>query len=111
MNSPTKHVDLIPPNGEQRVLMHSCCAPCAGELMEQMVANGIDLTIFFYNPNIHPKKEYKIRKEENIRFAEQMGIPFLVLQSRMLPLMITWKRYGKSFIAQFLILPELRLKR
>jgi predicted adenine nucleotide alpha hydrolase (AANH) superfamily ATPase len=45
--------------------------------MEQMLANGIDLTIFFYNPNIHPKKEYEIRKEENIRFAEKMAIPFV----------------------------------
>jgi epoxyqueuosine reductase len=72
-----KQVDLNPPEGERRVLMHSCCAPCAGELMEQMLANGIDLTIFFYNPNIHPKKEYEIRKEENIRFAEKMRIPFV----------------------------------
>jgi predicted adenine nucleotide alpha hydrolase (AANH) superfamily ATPase len=74
---PVKHIDLSPPKGERRVLMHSCCAPCAGELMEQMLANGIDLTIFFYNPNIHPKKEYEIRKEENIRFAEKMRIPFV----------------------------------
>ena len=72
-----RHVDLSPPGGERKVLMHSCCAPCAGELMEQMLANGIDLHIFFYNPNIHPKKEYEIRKNENIRFAEKMGIPFI----------------------------------
>ncbi len=63
-----KHVDLTPPT-HGRVLMHSCCAPCAGDLMEQILANGIDLTIFFYNPNIHPKREYDIRKNENIRFA------------------------------------------
>ncbi len=72
-----KRVDLSPPGDNRRVLMHSCCAPCAAELMEQMLANGIALTIFFYNPNIHPKKEYDIRKEENIRFAEKMGIPFI----------------------------------
>lgn len=52
-------------------------APCAGDLMERMVENGIDLTIFFYNPNIHPKKEYEIRKNENNHFAEKMGIPFV----------------------------------
>ncbi|MFN7451518.1 MAG: epoxyqueuosine reductase QueH, partial [Alphaproteobacteria bacterium] len=56
-----QHIALTPPAGERKVLLHSCCAPCAGELMEQMLANGIDLTIFFYNPNIHPKKEYEIR--------------------------------------------------
>jgi predicted adenine nucleotide alpha hydrolase (AANH) superfamily ATPase len=72
-----KHIALTPPAGARKVLLHSCCAPCAGELMEQMLANGIGLTIFFYNPNIHPKKEYEIRKNENIRFAEKMGIPFV----------------------------------
>ena len=72
-----KHLDLMPPGGHKRVLLHSCCAPCAGEMMEQLIANGIELTIFFYNPNIHPKKEYEIRKNENIRFAEKMGIPFV----------------------------------
>jgi len=72
-----REVDLTPPGEDRRVLLHSCCAPCAGDLMEQMQANGIELTIFFYNPNIHPKKEYEIRKNENIRFAEKMGIPFV----------------------------------
>ena len=43
--------------------------------MEAMQATGIDFTIFFYNPNIHPLKEYELRKNENIRFAEQFGIP------------------------------------
>lgn len=65
------------PGAEKKVLMHSCCAPCSGELMEKMVASGIELTIFFYNPNIHPKKEYEIRKYENIRFAEKMNIAFV----------------------------------
>ncbi len=42
-----------------------------------MTASGIDYTIFFYNPNIHPREEYEIRKNENIRFAEKMQIPFV----------------------------------
>ena len=62
---------------DNKLLMHSCCAPCAGDLMERMKVSGIDLTIFFYNPNIHPKKEYEIRKEENIRFAQKLEIPFI----------------------------------
>lgn len=57
-----------------KVLMHSCCAPCAGDLMQRMKASGVDVTIFFYNPNIHPKKEYEIRKNENKRFADKLGI-------------------------------------
>lgn len=65
------------PSGHNAVLMHSCCAPCSGPLIEKMVTSGINLTIFFYNPNIHPKKEYELRKNENIRFAEKLGIDFI----------------------------------
>ncbi len=66
---------LNPP--AKKVLLHSCCAPCSGEVMEAMTASGIDYTIFFYNPNIHPKREYLIRKDENIRFAQKHGVPFI----------------------------------
>jgi len=65
------------PGGHRKVLLHSCCASCSGEIMEAMRASGIDFTIFFYNPNIHPRKEYELRKSENIRFARQFGLPFV----------------------------------
>ncbi len=68
---------LETPNGERKLLMHSCCAPCAGEIMEALAASNIDTTIFFYNPNIHPKEEYELRKEENIRFAQKLGMDFI----------------------------------
>jgi predicted adenine nucleotide alpha hydrolase (AANH) superfamily ATPase len=45
--------------------------------MEAMAASGIDYTIYFYNPNIHPREEYELRKAENIRFAEKEGVPFV----------------------------------
>jgi hypothetical protein len=38
---------------------------------------GAQVTIFFYNPNIHPRKEYEIRKEENKRYALRHGVPFV----------------------------------
>ena len=65
------------PNKESKLLLHSCCAPCAGEIMEAVAASGIDTTIYFYNPNIHPKEEYEIRKDENIRFAKKLGFDFI----------------------------------
>jgi len=68
---------IEPSSGHQNVLLHSCCAPCSGEVMEAMSASGIDYTIFFYNPNIHPREEYEIRKAENVRFAEKTGVPFV----------------------------------
>jgi epoxyqueuosine reductase len=68
---------LVPPGGQTKVLLHSCCAPCSGEVMEAMLASGIDYTIYFYNPNIHPVREYELRKEENVRFAEKHGVTFV----------------------------------
>ncbi len=68
---------LTLPEGHRKVLLHSCCAPCSGEVMEAIRASGIEYSIFFYNPNIHPVQEYEIRKQENIRFAEKHGIEFI----------------------------------
>ena len=45
--------------------------------MEALAASEIDTTIYFYNPNIHPFDEYELRKEENIRFAEKIGMPII----------------------------------
>ena len=41
---------------------------------------GVDLeevVVFFYNPNIHPRKEYEIRKEENKEFCSRIGVKFI----------------------------------
>ncbi len=73
----TEREILNPPEEQKKVLLHSCCAPCSGEVMEAMASSGIDYTIFFYNPNIHPRDEYELRKIENIRFAKKTGIAFV----------------------------------
>ena len=46
-------------------------------MVQELVEAGHDVSIFFYNPNIHPKREYEIRKEENKRYAADLGIPFV----------------------------------
>lgn len=70
---------LRTPDGSAHILLHSCCAPCAGPIMADIQSAGIALTILFYNPNIHPLAEYELRKEENIRYAEKLGLPFIDL--------------------------------
>lgn len=42
-----------------------------------MLASNLTLTLFFYNPNIHPVKEYELRKYENIRYAQDHGVQFI----------------------------------
>ena len=68
---------LETPNGESSLLLHSCCAPCAGEVMEAVAASDIDSTVYFYNPNIHPIEEYELRKEENKRYCEALNFKFI----------------------------------
>ena len=65
------------PENRNRLLLHSCCAPCSGPLIEHIHVSGIDFSIYFYNPNIHPRKEYDLRKDENIRYADKLGIDFI----------------------------------
>lgn len=73
MNS-AERPKLEAPKGASSLLLHSCCAPCEGEVLETLLHSGIQPTVFFYNPNIHPKKEYEIRKEEDKRFCEKIGV-------------------------------------
>ncbi len=68
---------LETPNGESSLLLHSCCAPCAGEIMEAVAASEIKTTVYFYNPNIHPIQEYELRKEENKRYCQKLGFNFI----------------------------------
>ena len=65
------------PDNKKKLLLHSCCAPCSGDIMLRLQESNIDYTVYFYNPNIHPSKEYMLRKEENMLFAEKNHIPFI----------------------------------
>ena len=62
------------PFAEKKVLLHSCCAPCEGEVLETLLESEITPTVFFYNPNIHPKREYEIRKSEDKRFCDKLKV-------------------------------------
>lgn len=47
----------------KRLLLHACCAPCASYVLEYLT-KYFDITVFFYNPNIHPYEEYNKRLGE-----------------------------------------------
>ena len=56
--------------GKPSLLLHACCAPCGSYVLE-LLAEVFDITIFYYNPNIHPQAEYKRRLEELKRFLRE----------------------------------------
>lgn len=65
-----------PPEAGEKVLVHVCCAVCSGSIIESVQNAGIDLSLYFYNPNIHPAEEYERRKAEVIGYARKKNIPF-----------------------------------
>lgn len=65
------------PTHKNHLLLHSCCAPCSGEIIQRLIDSKIKFSIFFYNPNIHPLEEYEIRKKENKKFADKNNISFI----------------------------------
>ena len=69
-----KRTGLQAPMGETTVLLHTCCAPCSSAIIEAMVQNGITPVIYYCNPNIYPREEYEIRKNECTRYAQSLGL-------------------------------------
>ena len=66
-----------PEDGCTEVLLHACCAPCSSAIVEWMLQNDVHPTIYYYNPNIFPREEYEIRKEESKRHAESLGLTWI----------------------------------
>ena len=69
-----RQTGLQTPDGETTVLLHTCCAPCSSAIIEALMQNGITPVIYYCNPNIYPREEYEIRKNECTRYAESLGL-------------------------------------
>ena len=46
-----------------KLLLHTCCAPCSVYCIDELRKEGIEPTVYWYNPNIHPYMEYKARRD------------------------------------------------
>lgn len=58
-----------------KVLLHTCCAPCAIVPVRALRAEGADLTGFFYRHNIHPFMECRRRQETLEAYAADIDLP------------------------------------
>lgn len=55
---------------KKKLLLHICCAPCAVYVFKKL-KKDYDVTGFFYNPNIHPFKEYEFRRKELVKISKK----------------------------------------
>lgn len=59
------------------ILLHTCCGPCATYVTKYLREEGGRVSLYFYNPNIHPYDEYARRLEAARVFAGSIGAPLL----------------------------------
>ena len=61
-----------------KTLLHSCCAPCSGAIIEWMLNNGTGPVVFFSNSNIDTKEEFDKRLAELRRYCDSLGVELIV---------------------------------
>ena len=63
--------NIVKENRRPALLIHACCAPCSSYVLEYLT-KYFDITLFYYNPNISPEKEYSYRVSEVQRLISEM---------------------------------------
>ncbi len=61
-----------------KLLLHACCAPCSVYCIDTLRTEGIEPTIYWYNPNIHPYKEYEARRDSLIDYTNRLNIKLVL---------------------------------
>lgn len=61
----------------EKLLLHVCCAPCSIVVIDSL-KDKYELITYFYNPNIHPFKEYKLRVESFKNYMERLNLKYLI---------------------------------
>lgn len=62
-----------------RLALHACCGPCLLEPYDALVAEGTEVTVVYFNPNIHPAEEYERRRDTLRAYADSAGIEVVEL--------------------------------
>jgi epoxyqueuosine reductase len=79
-----------------KVFLHACCAPCLVYPYNYLKSQDIEVTVFFYNPNIHPFLEFRKRLESITTYSE----------NKMFPLIIN-KKYGLTEFLRKIVFHEI----
>ncbi len=57
-----------------KILLHTCCAPCSVGVVNYLNKNNIYPSFFWCNANIHPYKEYRLRKQTLEQYAKLINV-------------------------------------
>ena len=59
-----------------KLLVHICCAPDALYVLD-LLKEDYEVSGYFYNPNIHPSKEYDLRLKDTREVAQTLNVKLL----------------------------------
>ena len=60
-----------------KLLLHTCCGPCASATIPLWAERGVLVTGFFFNPNVHPLLEWRRRAAGAHDVAAMTGVEML----------------------------------
>ena len=66
------------------LLLHMCCGPCSCYPVKVLREQGIEPTGYFFNPNIHPYKEWDMRLKAAEEFAARSEMKIITDKHYML---------------------------
>jgi predicted adenine nucleotide alpha hydrolase (AANH) superfamily ATPase len=66
---------------ENKILLHTCCAPCLTASLEKLETLNIISLIFWYNPNIEPFSEHEKRHETLKNFLEKKDCRGIIIDN------------------------------
>ena len=62
----------------KKILLHGCCGDCIWKMADSAANEEVELTLFYYNPNIHPRSEYQSRLKAMQMVTEKKGIKIII---------------------------------
>jgi len=68
---------FVKKHSKPKLLLHICCVGC-GAFVSQLLAKDFQVTLYFYNPNIYPQREYELRLAETKKIAQKFGFKLLI---------------------------------
>lgn len=84
-----------------KILLHTCCAPCAIYPVDYLRENGADVYCYFYNPNIHPYTEWKKRRDTLEEYANNIDVKVIFDEGYHLEEFLRRVVYRESIRCQF----------
>ena len=62
------------------VLVHCCCVHCAAYTIDYWRQQGYEVSVLWYNPNIHPYMEHQHRLEAMKSLAKEVNLPLIITE-------------------------------